>query len=183
MKHSAYPCVIVMGISGCGKSTLGALLAERTGRIFLDADDYHTKENKARMKSGIALTDEDRAQWLADIGDAMKKLHDAGTPFVLACSALKKKYRAALASSVFCPQKMAHAAPRDGVLFIYLHIGKEEAEARMRARSGHFMPASLVQSQLDALEEPQDAEAVSFVRIEASEEVEKALARCEEALA
>ncbi|WP_062999875.1 gluconokinase [Nocardia mikamii] len=137
-------CVVVMGVSGTGKSTVGRLLADRLGIPFADADDLHSPADIAKMSAGIALTDEDRAPWLAAVG---RWLHDRmveTTGGVIACSALKRSYREILRA----------AAPE--VCFVHLTAEREELIERMTGRRGHYMPVSLVDSQLRILE-PLDA--------------------------
>lgn len=135
------PRVIVMGVSGCGKTTLGAALAARIGARFQDADDLHPPENRAKMSAGLPLTDSDRAPWLARIG---RLLAESEGPVVIACSALKRAYRAALTEAAGSP------AP----VFLHLSGPPELFQARLAARKGHFMPASLLESQFAALEPP-----------------------------
>jgi carbohydrate kinase (thermoresistant glucokinase family) len=133
--------IVVMGVSGCGKSTVGELLATRLQSDFLDADDLHPAANKAKMAGGTPLTDEDRWPWLAVVGAAMKAETDAGRSIVMACSALRHVYRDAL--------RAAAAGP---VFFVHLHGTRELLESRLGARHGHFMPSSLLDSQLATLE-------------------------------
>lgn len=142
---------LVMGVSGCGKSTIGALLAERLDATFLDGDDFHPPANVAKMASGTPLNDADRIPWLREIRKSMDKQIANKQKAVYACSALKQMYRDILAS------------PNQDVTFVYLNGSLEEIQERLQARSGHFMPTKLLQSQFDALEEPQDAIAVSIM--------------------
>ncbi len=136
--------LVVMGVSGCGKSTLGQRVAELTGQPFLDADDYHPAANIEKMRAGIPLTDADRAPWLAKLAELIGAHRDQGG-VVLACSALKEAYRRILAGG------------DDRITWIYLKGSKEAIRARLEARAGHFMPATLVDSQFAVLEEPVDA--------------------------
>jgi carbohydrate kinase (thermoresistant glucokinase family) len=132
------PLIVVMGVSGSGKSTVGALLASRLGVPFADADDVHPAANVAKMAAGIPLTDEDRWPWLALVGQA---LHAAsGSGLVMACSALRRAYRDAI------------LAEAPAVRFVYLHGSRELLAERMGHRHGHFMPTSLLDSQLATLE-------------------------------
>jgi gluconokinase len=129
--------VIVMGVSGCGKSTIGALLAQRLGAEFLDADEYHPAANVARMASGVPLTDEDRRPWLEHLNAELRKRTHA----VLACSALKESYRRILAQGIDCR-------------FVHLNGSIELIRSRMTQRQHRYMPASLLESQFAALEPP-----------------------------
>lgn len=131
-----------MGVAGCGKTTIGIALAKQLGVPFYDGDDFHPPENVAKMKSGNPLDDDDRAPWLARLGELM---HDASDGAVLACSALKEDYRRRLRM--------------DGgdLVFVHLVISPERAQQRLASRRDHFMPASLVESQFAALEAPTDA--------------------------
>lgn len=132
--------LVVMGVSGSGKTTVGRLLAERLGRVFADADDFHTPVNVAKMHGGHALTDGDRAPWLLALAAWIAEYDAEGTPTVLACSALKRAYRDAL-----------RKAP-GRVRFVHLAPSPADIAARMRARTGHFMPPELLASQLADLE-------------------------------
>jgi gluconokinase len=130
--------VVVMGVTGSGKSTVGEALAERMGAQFADADDFHSPENVAKMRSGVPLDDEDRWPWLRAIGEWLHKHRALGA--VVTCSALKRAYRDVL----------REAAP--DATFLHLDGDMETVRQRVANRPGHFMPASLVQSQYDALE-------------------------------
>ncbi|WP_043805743.1 gluconokinase [Paenarthrobacter aurescens] len=135
--------IVVMGVAGCGKSTVGAALAERLGAEFLDGDSLHPQANIDKMASGTPLNDDDRAPWLAEIG---RRFPASSTALVIACSALKRSYRDIIRS----------ADP--SVVFVHLHGTRELLNARMTARPGHFMPASLLDSQLATLEPLQSDE-------------------------
>ena len=137
--------VIVMGVSGAGKSTVGSMLAAALGWEFHDGDDLHPAANKSKMRSGVALTDSDRAPWLRAIRELIDSMLSARTHGVIACSALKQSYRDQL------------AARSGAVKFVYLRASAQLLRARLAGRAGHFMNPSLLQSQLDTLEEPQDA--------------------------
>ena len=134
------PPIVVMGVSGSGKSTVGAALAARVGGVFLDADDFHPKANVAKMSQGIPLNDVDRAPWLDIVGKEMRRRQGEGRVVVMACSALKRKYR----------ERIRAEAP--ATFFVLLTGTREELERRMQARHGHFMPPSLLDSQLETLE-------------------------------
>lgn len=129
--------VVVMGVSGCGKSTVGALLADRLGVPFLDADSLHPPANLAKMARGVPLDDADRRPWLRLVGAALAAA-DGGA--VVACSALRRSYRDVL----------REAAP--DLRFVHLVGTREALAARMRSREGHFMPVSLLDTQLASLE-------------------------------
>ena len=136
--------VFIMGVSGVGKTTIGKLLAEALALPFIDADDYHSANNKIKMQQGIALTDEDRLPWLQSLnGIAKTEAQIAGA--VIACSALKEHYRTILSEGLHKP------------IWIYLHAQPEIIKKRVSARKEHFMPASLLPSQFAALEEPKTA--------------------------
>jgi gluconokinase len=141
--------VVVIGVSGVGKTTVGVALARRLGWVFLDADDFHPAANVAKMRRGIPLTDDDRRPWLDALGGELGRRAAAGDDVVLACSALHRWHRDALRAS----------AP--DVRFVYLRAGYEEIDRRLRARTGHFMPESLLRSQLDTLEPPDATEALA----------------------
>ncbi len=136
--------VVMMGVCGCGKTTIGRGVAEALGWSFLDADDFHPPANVAKMASGIPLTDEDRWPWLDRLRDELAAVNRRGEHAVLACSALKRAYRARLAAA-------------GDVRFVYLKGDRETIAGRLGSREGHYMPASLLDSQLAALEEPDDA--------------------------
>jgi len=127
--------IVVMGVSGCGKSTVGQLLAQKLSARFIDGDDLHPESNKAKMAAGNPLNDDDRWPWLALVGQAL-----AEGQTVVACSALKRVYR----------ERILAAAPQ--TKFVHLSGSREVLEQRLGARSGHFMPASLLDSQLATLE-------------------------------
>ena len=131
-----------MGVSGCGKTTMAQMLANFTDGEWLDADDFHSGENKARMTAGIPLTDDDRWPWLARLNAELRAAADRGRPVFLACSALKQKYRDRLVAG------LPHAR------FIYLKGSLELIRSRLVQRRNHFMPAGLLESQFADLEEP-----------------------------
>jgi gluconokinase len=143
---SARPvAVIVMGVAGSGKTTVGKLLARQMNCSFFDADDFHPPANVEKMRQGQPLDDADRLPWLEKLRQLINHELQAERSLVLACSALRRKYRDALVSSA------------GQVVFVYLKVRPETARARLEARAGHYMPASLVPSQFEALEEPENA--------------------------
>jgi gluconokinase len=132
-----------MGVVGAGKTTVGSLLAQKLGWHFADADDFHSAANVEKIRSGIPLDDFDRAPWLAALRDAILHWTIEKQNAVLACSALKRKYRDALRA--------------DGVSFVYLKGDYELIEQRLQARAGHFASDSILKSQFEDLEKPVDA--------------------------
>lgn len=140
------PCVVVMGVSGTGKTTTARLLAARLAIPFADADDFHPPENIAKMSSGVPLEDADREPWLTAVGRWLHDRDTAGTGGVVACSALKRRYRDVLRAT----------AP--AVFFLLLTADRAELIERVGQRRRHYMPASLVDSQLAALEPLQPSE-------------------------
>jgi len=132
--------IVVMGVSGSGKTTVGEALAERLGWRFIEGDRFHPAQNVAKMSAGIALDDHDRVPWLKALAAEIAKAEAAGHPCVMGCSALKRAYRDIL----------RNGAPR--VRFVHVHGDRAVLAARLSQRAGHFFPASLLDSQLAALE-------------------------------
>lgn len=141
------PYWVVMGVAGCGKSSVGAALAERLGVRYVEGDRYHSPENVAKMSAGIALTDDDRFQWLASLRGEIRAAEQRGEGIVVGCSALKRRYRDMLREGVA------------GLRFAHLDGTRELIAERMNARVGHYMPLSLLDSQFAALEPLQPDEA------------------------
>jgi gluconokinase len=141
----AVSAVVMMGVSGAGKSTIARRLAEELGWDFAEGDDLHPAANVAKMAAGEPLTDTDREPWLAAVASWIDAEIGSGRHGVITCSALKRAYRDLLR--------------RPQVLFVYLAVPRSELERRMHVRRGHYMPASLLDSQLDTLEPPQTDEA------------------------
>jgi carbohydrate kinase (thermoresistant glucokinase family) len=139
---------VLMGVSGSGKTTVGKLLAEKLGLPFFDADDFHPASNIEKMRNNIPLNDEDRAPWLAAIARKIRQENTARGA-VVACSALKKKYRKLLKDS------------SPAICFIFLTGDRELIGHRLLQRRGHYMPRDLLDSQFAALEAPDQALAVS----------------------
>jgi len=157
--------ILIMGVAGAGKTTVGRALAERLHWRFVDADDYHSQANVAKMHAGIPLTDEDRAPWLQSLRGAILAWLKAGENVLLACSALKASYRDVLVVS-------------PDVKLVYLQISMELAAERLAARHGHYMNPHLIRSQFETLEEPHDA-----VTIDASQPTESIVAGIRRAFA
>jgi len=142
MATGVAPLVVVMGVSGSGKSTVGKLLARQLKAEFLEGDDLHPPRNIERMASGIALTDNDRRDWLLEIAQQLADARAGRHGLVVSCSALKRGYRDMLRTAA------------SQLAFVHIHASRELLEARMQARPGHFMPSSLLESQLQTLEPP-----------------------------
>ncbi len=151
-----------MGICGSGKSTIAIEIARAKGIKMLDADDFHPQSNVDKMSSGIPLTDEDRAGWLQVLNEELNAHLATGESVVLACSALKQRYRDALEAGLA------------QVSWLYLRGDRETILERVGQRKDHFMPTTLVDSQLAALEEPTDAIVVD-IRLPVSDIVGRAL--------
>jgi gluconokinase len=134
--------LVLMGVSGCGKTTVAEALADRLGWASEEGDTLHPKANVEKMASGHPLDDADRAPWLAKVADWIEGQLDAGDNGVITCSALKRGYRDVLNRR------------GTGVEFVYLAGDKALISERLQSRKGHFMPPGLLDSQLDALEEP-----------------------------
>ena len=150
-RQMALPLIVVGGVAGCGKTTLAAALAAARGLPFRDGDDFHPRANTAKMAAGVALTDADRAPWLAACAAQLAAWGAAGSGGVISASALKRQYRDQL-----------HAAS-PGVTYVLIRITPELAAARAAARPDHFWPASLTASQFAILEEPTADEAAICV--------------------
>ena len=132
--------VVVMGVSGSGKTTVARGIAEATGLVFAEADDFHPAANVEKMRSGIPLADDDRWPWLSELARWMAEQAAVGASTIMACSALKRAYRDVLASGP------------PSVFFVHLFGDPGLIEARISGRTGHYMPASLLGSQLATLE-------------------------------
>ena len=145
--------VIVMGVAGCGKTTVAEHLAHCLGAGFCDGDDHHPTSNIEKMSSGVPLTDEDRFPWLERLRDHAIEQSREHQTYVIACSALKRRYRDVL-----------NQAGR--VFYVFLDGSRELIHSRMHLRTGHFMPESLLDSQFEALEDPRHEENVVTVGID-----------------
>ncbi|HUZ67049.1 MAG TPA: gluconokinase [Beijerinckiaceae bacterium] len=150
------PVILVMGVSGCGKTTLGRLLARRLDAAFVDGDDLHGPENRAKMEAGVPLDDLDRRPWLAAIAKTIEGWRKEKRSGVIACSALKRAYRDELRSKA------------RNLRLIFLRGSRAVIARRLAVRHGHFMPTSLLQSQFEALEEPALEECALILDVEAS---------------
>ena len=145
LRHNCSPMVIVMmGPAGAGKTTIGRALAEQLGWPFVEGDDYHPARNIEKMRRGTPLTDQDRVVWLAAIHAIMVRLIDRREHAVVACSALKERYRQTLRGDL------------KPIRFVYLKADPAVLQQRLATRVGHFAGPALLQSQLEALEEPGD---------------------------
>ena len=170
--YEAPLAVVVMGVSGCGKTTLGAQLAQALGATFIEGDAFHPPANLARMAAGIALTDADRQGWLETLAAQLGAAAQARRRVVLGCSALKRRYRDTLRSG----------AP--GLRLVHLRGSRELLARRLAERRGHYMPASLLDSQLATLEPPGPDERAITLDIELATDtlVQTALAQLQENL-
>jgi len=137
--------VVLMGVSGCGKTSVGVKLSQLLDWPFYDGDDYHPLENITKMSQGTPLDDVDRVPWLANLHDLISEHISSGQSILLACSALKGKYRDQLTKD------------NPSTVFVYLKGDFNLISERMRVRPGHYMKADMLQSQFSALEEPIDA--------------------------
>lgn len=161
--------LITMGVSGCGKSTFGRELARRLGVPFLDGDAFHPPENVAKMRAGIALDDADRWPWLDRLSGPLRAAALAHGLAVGSCSALKRSYRDRLRERIGLP-----------TTFIHLQAPREELAKRMVSRPGHYMPVSLLDSQLQTLQPPEEGERACI--LDATQPLEALLARVSSAL-
>lgn len=141
--------IICMGVSATGKTTVGHILADLLGTTFLEGDDLHTQANKDRMEEGIALTDEDRAPWLADIRDWMTQQGRSDRSTVVACSALKREYRDVLRGA------------EGRVIFVHIKPPQDLLYERMKGRTDHYMGPDQLDDQLETLE-PLDSDEEGF---------------------
>ncbi len=158
MKVQSNLILLVIGVSGSGKSTIAKELARRLKLEFLEGDDFHSQEEIAKMASGHALTDQDRWPWLERIHAALESHVLTGKGTVVACSGLRKVYRQRLIGDI------------PGARLVYLKGSHDVIAARMHRRKNHFMPASLLDSQFETLEEPGPEENPIIVSVEGNEE-------------
>jgi len=136
------PALVILGVSGSGKTTVARGLAQHYGYEFLDADDFHSADAKARMASGVPLTDAQREPWVAALVQVLQANEQVGRSSVLAFSGLRAAHRQTLRES---------GVP---MRFVFLHVDPMQVAARLQQRSGHFMPAGLLDSQFAALQNP-----------------------------
>lgn len=134
--------LVLTGVSGAGKSTVGRALAERIGATLLDADDFHSEAARRLMADGIPLGDAEREPWIARLVDELARRAESGERVVLACSALRRQHRAQLVVAT------------SDVAIVHLEVGRDELARRLAGRHDHFMPAALLESQLESLEHP-----------------------------
>ncbi len=155
---------LIMGVSGSGKTSVGMSLAQKLGWNFFDADDFHPAENIAKMAAGIPLNDSDRSPWLAALHQLLSSTLKSNRHPILACSALKQKYRTQLMDGLA------------GLELVYLKGNYDLIWSRMSAREGHYMKPEMLRSQFAALEEPTDAFAVD-ISISLDDMIDQILAR------
>ena len=137
--------IVMMGVAGSGKTTIGQLLASKLGWPFFEGDDFHSPANVEKMAQGTPLTDEDREGWLTAIAEQIRQLESESRSGVIACSALKDSYR----------KKLSSAAKN--VKFVFLRGDYDSIRERLEARAGHYMKSTLLQSQFDILEQPENS--------------------------
>ncbi|MCQ8277612.1 gluconokinase [Acetobacteraceae bacterium KSS8] len=152
--------LVIMGVSGCGKSTMAEGLHKKLGWVFQEGDALHPAANVAKMSAGIPLDDSDRAPWLASCARWIANLHARGEPGILTCSALKRAYRDTLSQGL--PE----------VWFVYLEVPEAIIAERLAHRTNHYMPSSLLASQLRTLEVPGGDEQV--IRVAANGDIDQA---------
>jgi gluconokinase len=151
--------IVLMGVAGVGKTTVGRRLAHELGWPFHDADDFHPPENIARMRSGVPLGEAERAPWLAALAQLIGDHARRGESMVLACSALRRAHRVALLSATPEPSN---------VRLVLLQTDGVVLSGRLNARSGHFFPADLLDTQLETLEAPDDRDTVPVLVLDAA---------------
>jgi len=152
------PVVIVMGVTASGKTTIAKLLAERLQCPFLEGDDLHSPENRRKLSQGIPLTDEDRLPWLQAIGQWIHERQERNQSGTVSCSALRRSYRDRL------------RANHQNTCFVFLNGDRKIIEERLKKRKGHFVSPSLLDSQLETLEPPQNDERAVRIPLDISPE-------------
>jgi len=155
--------VVVFGVAATGKSTLGSALAAALGWPFVEGDDFHPESNRRLMAAGVPLGDRERAPWLDALAHSIAERARGGGSAVYACSALKRRYRAAL---------LAHTPAPHAVRFVYLYAPREVVEQRLAQRRGHFFPASLLDSQFADLDAPGEDEPAPVLTVDATHPVD-----------
>lgn len=162
--------IVAMGVSGTGKSEIGSRVAERLGTTYVEGDEHHPRANIEKMSAGHPLTDADREPWLRELADILAERHAAGSSSILGCSALRRTYRDLLRGDL----------PTGDVVFLHLVADADVLSERMSSRQ-HFMPPSLLTSQLETLEPLQDDELGAEVDVDApiEEVVDRAVAALE----
>ena len=165
--------IVVFGPSASGKTTVGRALSARLGWPFFEGDDFHSPENVARMRAGVPLGDAERAPWLAALAQMIAEHADKGADGVLACSALKRRYRAEL---------VPPGAPTGTVQFVFLRADRALLAERLATRRGHFFPPQLLDSQIADLEQPTGEEPAPVLEVDASQPVERIVQRICESL-
>ena len=152
--------IILMGVAGSGKTTVGQCLANALRWCFVEGDDLHPDSNVVKMSQGIPLTDRDRLPWLQDLRELMVELQGKDTSAIVTCSALKQSYR-----EVLRPQS------NESIQFVYLKCDAAALHDRLKQRSGHFMKADMLTSQLAILEEPEDAIVIEVGKAQTPEQI------------
>ncbi|XP_059825781.1 probable gluconokinase isoform X2 [Hypanus sabinus] len=169
--------MLLLSLTAHSRTTVSSSLAEKLGWKFYDADDYHSEENKEKMAKGIPLNDEDRIPWLCTLQEILLREYLLGANVILACSSLKRMYRRILIGEhSIIKRKLINLEEHKysqfdfnkNILFVYLHGSIELIIKRLETRKGHFMSASLLQSQFDTLEPPEDTENFISINIEKS---------------
>ncbi|WP_193072577.1 gluconokinase [Pseudomonas sp. FME51] len=143
--------LVVMGVTACGKSTIAEAIAQGAGGVHIEGDLFHSAASIEKMRSGIALDDDDRAEWLQQLGELLARAVAAGQKPVLSCSALKSRYRDQLRAAV------------PGLGFVFLDIDQTEVQRRAALRKGHFMSLTLISSQFSTLQRPDNEPGVLTV--------------------
>jgi gluconokinase len=156
--------LIVFGVSGSGKTSVGEMLAAKLKIDFIEGDDLHPKSNIDKMKNGFALTDADRLPWLSIIKEKISEKIKNQESFILSCSALKVSYRNILREA-------------GNIKFLFLKVDEKEVSKRLENRKGHFMPSSLLHSQMETLEIPSIKEK-DVIIIDASKQPQDVLKEC-----
>ncbi len=155
--------IIIMGVSGSGKTSVGEAMADKQQRLFIDGDDLHPQANIDKMSQGIPLADEDREEWLNTIIREAAAIVEKGDKGIITCSALKRRYRNRLRFGIA------------SVAFVYLKASYPKVLQQLEARTGHFMPVSLLKSQFELLEEPDETEA-DVITVEVQESLQATIA-------